>query len=80
MKKIDFQTLLEANSKVTVLGREDLKYISGAGEGYDSIGDEDPGDQCLTSSCSNDNDCENKFCTKCVDATSSQLGTCATWR
>ncbi|XLS27477.1 hypothetical protein ACJD0Z_09740 [Flavobacteriaceae bacterium M23B6Z8] len=78
MKKIDFQNLLDGNA--TILSKNDLKQILGAGEGYDSIGGEDPGDACLTSKCSTDNDCENKFCTKCVGASSQNEGSCATWR
>ena len=79
MKKIDLQFILESKGG-TLLGKEDLKYILGAGEGYDSIGGEDPGDDCLKGDqCGSDNDCENKFCTKCVKASSGSTGYCQTW-
>ncbi len=81
MKKIDFQTLLELNLQVTVLGREDLKYILGAGEGYDSIGGENPGDECLISTCNTNDDCSAlPYCTKCFGYDgSTNSGTCASW-
>ncbi|WP_340198655.1 hypothetical protein [Ascidiimonas sp. W6] len=79
MKKIDFQNLLDGKAKV--LGKEDLKHILGAAEGYDSLGNSDPGDECLTATCVNDSSCESlPYCTKCVGATSQEEGSCASWR
>lgn len=78
MKKIDFQNLLDGNS--TILSKNDLKQILGAGEGYDTIGGWDPGDECLTATCSTDSDCEKySYCTKCVNSGTSNSGSCASW-
>ena len=78
MKKTNLQFILESKGG-TLLGKEDLKYILGAGEGYNSIGGEDPGDDCLVSSCASDSDCESlPYCTKCVGTDQSE-GSCASW-
>jgi hypothetical protein len=61
MKKVSLERLMAANAQV--LKKDDLKFILGAGERYDTLGGGEP--NCVGIPCTKSQDCQDPFCPRC---------------